>query len=82
MAAAVGGLTTVVRDGHSGLLVDGHEPDDWADALGRVVRDDDLRVRLEAGALEQARRFSWDRTAERTLEVYERARADLREPVA
>ncbi len=81
VAAAVGGLTTVVRDGHSGLLVDGHDPQEWADALGRVVADDDLRVRLEAGALEQARAFSWDRTAERTLEVYERARADLKAPV-
>ncbi|MFC5491800.1 D-inositol-3-phosphate glycosyltransferase [Nocardioides caricicola] len=81
VAAAVGGLTTVVRDGRSGLLVDGHEPRAWADALSRVVEDDGLRVRLEAGALEQARSFSWDRTAERTLEVYERARADLKAPV-
>ena len=30
VAAAVGGLTTVVRDGRSGLLVDTHEPRDWA----------------------------------------------------
>ncbi len=82
VAAAVGGLTTVVRDGHSGLLVDGHDPGAWADALRRVVVDDALRVRLEAGALEQARLFSWERTAARTLEVYEGARADLREPVS
>ena len=81
VAAAVGGLTTVVRDGHSGLLVDGHEPHDWAAALRRVVEDDALRLRLEAGALEQARAFSWERTAERVLEVYERARAELRETV-
>lgn len=81
VAAAVGGLTTVVRDGHSGLLVDGHDPHDWADALRRVVEDDELRVRLEAGALEHAREFSWERTAERTLEIYERARADLKAPV-
>jgi D-inositol-3-phosphate glycosyltransferase len=80
VAAAVGGLTTVVRDGHSGLLVDTHDPRDWAAALRRIVVDDDLRLRLEAGALEQARRFSWERTAERTLEVYLRARADLRQP--
>ncbi len=81
VAAAVGGLTTVVRDGSSGLLVDGHDPHSWAAALRRVVEDDDLRVRLETGALEQARRFSWDRTAERVLEVYGRARAELRETV-
>ena len=50
VAAAVGGLTTVVRDGHSGLLVPGHHTDDWADALHRVLADDELRARLEAGA--------------------------------
>jgi len=80
VAAAVGGLTTVVRDRHSGLLVDGHEPAQWADALSRVL-DEDLRVRLEAGALEQAREFSWEATASRTLEVYRRASALMREPV-
>ncbi len=82
VAAAVGGLTTVVRDGHSGLLVDGHEPRAWAAALRRVVDDPGLRLRLEAGALEQARQFSWEHTAARTLEVYARARADLRETVS
>lgn len=81
VAAAVGGLTTVVRDGHSGLLVDGHEPRAWADALRRVVADDGFRGRLAAGALEQARLFSWERTAKETLAVYERARAEIREPV-
>ncbi len=82
VAAAVGGLTTVVRDGYSGLLVEGHEPRDWAAALRRVLEDDDLRVRLEAGALEQARQFAWEHTAARTLDVYERARAGMREAVS
>ncbi len=73
VAAAVGGLTTVVRDGRSGLLVDGHEARDWAAALRRLVEDDALHARLSAGAVEQARQFAWDRTAERTLAAYERA---------
>ncbi len=81
VAAAVGGLTTVVRDGHSGLVVEGHRPSDWAAALQRIVADDALRLHLETGALEQARLFSWETTADRTLEVYERARSALREPV-
>ena len=72
----------MVRDRHSGLLVEGHDPDDWAAALQRVVTDPDLRVRLEAGALEQARQFSWEATAARTLEVYERARLAMRESVS
>src|SRR6185436_8308108 len=82
VAAAVGGLTTVVRDGHSGLLVPGHEARDWAAALRRVIEDDDLRIRLEGGALEQARRFAWEKTAARSLDVYERARSFMRESVS
>jgi D-inositol-3-phosphate glycosyltransferase len=82
VAAAVGGLTTVVRDGHSGLLVAGHEARDWAAALRRVLEDDDLRIRLEGGALEQARRFAWEKTAARSLDVYERARSFIRESVS
>ncbi|MCY7395795.1 MAG: D-inositol-3-phosphate glycosyltransferase [Nocardioides sp.] len=81
LAAAVGGLTTVVNDGVSGLLVEGHGAQDWAGALLRVLDDPDLRVRLEAGALAQARSFSWDATAERTLAVYELARTRMRESV-
>ena len=82
VAAAVGGLTTVVRDGHSGLLVEGHEARDWAAALRRVIEDDDLRIRLEGGALEQARQFAWEKTAARSLDVYERARSFMRESVS
>lgn len=81
VAAAVGGLTTVVRDGRSGLLVDTHEPHDWALALERVVADSAYRDRLAGGALDQARQFSWEATAAHTVEVYERAHALLRQEV-
>ncbi|CAA9381197.1 D-inositol-3-phosphate glycosyltransferase [uncultured Nocardioides sp.] len=78
VAAAVGGLTTVVADGRSGVLVDSHEPRDWAAAIGSVVRDEVLHARLSAGAVEQARGFAWERTAARTLEVYQRAAGRMR----
>jgi D-inositol-3-phosphate glycosyltransferase len=81
VAAAVGGLTTVIDDGVSGLLLDTHEPRDWAAALRRVVQDDAFRARLSEGARARAAMFSWEETAERTLDVYERARASLRQPV-
>jgi D-inositol-3-phosphate glycosyltransferase len=71
----------VVADGVSGLLLDTHEPSDWAHALGRVLLDDGLRARLAAGARVRAGQFSWEDTAERTLDVYERARASLRATV-
>jgi D-inositol-3-phosphate glycosyltransferase len=82
VAAAVGGLTTVVENGRSGVLVDTHRAEDWADALARLVHDPALRETLARGAVEQARRFSWDVTAEQTLATYERARSLMREAVA
>ncbi|MDQ1710328.1 MAG: D-inositol-3-phosphate glycosyltransferase [Frankiaceae bacterium] len=70
VAASVGGLRTAVADGVSGLLVHGHEPERYADAIDRVVRSVDLRSRLSAGALAHAARFSWDATADGILDVY------------
>jgi D-inositol-3-phosphate glycosyltransferase len=74
VAAAVGGLPPPVRDGRSGLLVDGHRSLPWADAIERVIRDENLRESLSLGALMHAQEFSWEATARHTLEVYERAR--------
>jgi D-inositol-3-phosphate glycosyltransferase len=37
VAAAVGGLVTAVRHGVSGVLVDGHDPADWARAMGSLL---------------------------------------------
>ncbi len=78
VAAAVGGLTTVVRDGVSGLLVDGHDPADYARAIERVVHQPALRARMSHGALEQAAGFAWERTAQRTVDVYGQASAAMR----
>ncbi|TYL46450.1 D-inositol-3-phosphate glycosyltransferase [Nocardioides sp. BGMRC 2183] len=81
VAAAVGGLTTVVADGRSGLLVEGHEPRAWSHALERVLADPELARTLTDGALRQAEEFTWEATAARTLEVYGRAGALMRELV-
>jgi glycosyltransferase involved in cell wall biosynthesis len=48
------------------------EPEGLADAIRRAIAD---RDRLVAAGLERARRFSWDETARRTLDVYREALA-------
>ena len=78
VAAAVGGLATVVRDGRSGYLVEGHDPADYAAVMRRIVDAPALRAQLSRGALDQAHRFTWDRTAERTIEVYRAAEDAMR----
>jgi len=41
-------------------------------ALWRLVTDDDLWAELRDKGFKRARAFSWDKTARRTLEVYQR----------
>jgi D-inositol-3-phosphate glycosyltransferase len=81
VAAAVGGLTTAVREGKSGLLVDDHEPASYAAAFERVLLEDGLRDRLAWGAETHAQQFAWDRTAERMLGVYATAQQKMRADV-
>jgi len=73
VAAAVGGLPTAVGD--AGVLVDGHDPDQWSQVLERLLDDDLGRARLSRAAVAHASGFSWERTTTRLLEVYEQARA-------
>ncbi|MGY1602856.1 D-inositol-3-phosphate glycosyltransferase [Geodermatophilus sp. SYSU D00815] len=74
VAAAVGGLPTAVRDGVSGLLVDGRDPADYAAAIRSALA---RRPFLAAGARRHAARFSWDRTAESLVEAYTAAASEM-----
>ena len=77
VAAAVGGLTTAVADSSSGILIDGHDVNDYAKALEQILLDEQLHSRLSEGAVLHAAEFGWERTAKQTLEVYQRAATNL-----
>ena len=76
VASAVGGLRTAVGHGVSGLLVNGHDPRDYATVLERLADEPLLRERLGQGAVRHARVFGWDATAGRLLGVYKSAVSD------
>jgi D-inositol-3-phosphate glycosyltransferase len=82
VAAAVGGLVTAVQDGVSGVLVDGHDPRDWARVFAKLLAAPGLRDRLSLGAVAHAAKFSWDRTAEGLLRVYRDAVTEHRALIA
>jgi D-inositol-3-phosphate glycosyltransferase len=79
VAARVGGLPVAVADGVSGLLVDGHGDEQWADALGSVALVPRRRAELAAQTVQHAHRFSWDRTADSLLHIYADAAAESAE---
>jgi len=55
--------------GDAGLLVPPGEPEAWAHALERIVKDGTLRTELIAKGAERVKQFSWQKTAEQTWEV-------------
>jgi D-inositol-3-phosphate glycosyltransferase len=77
VAAAVGGLPVAVRDGVSGALVSGHDPDQWAGAIDRLLTmDADEFAAMGRAAVAHASTFSWDHTVDGLLAAYDRAIAD------
>ncbi|MEU4496783.1 D-inositol-3-phosphate glycosyltransferase [Streptomyces sp. NBC_00210] len=81
VAAAVGGLPVAVRDGQTGILVPGHNPAHYADALGRFVADPALTDRMGAAAARHAESFGWDTAASATADVYTAAMHEHRRRV-
>jgi D-inositol-3-phosphate glycosyltransferase len=77
VAASVGGLTTAVADGVTGLLVPGHDIGDFADALHRIATDPLLRETMSRAAVKHAGGFGWELTAEKTLAAYRTAQQTM-----
>ena len=75
VAARVGGLPLAVADGETGVLVDGHDPVSWADALASLLDDDARRLSMAEAAVARAAKFSWSASAASLAQVYEEARS-------
>lgn len=76
VAARVGGLPSIVRDGENGLLVRWRAPEAFAERLDELLGDDTLRARLAARARPSVERFAWRRIGDEVRAMY----ADLAEP--
>ena len=70
VASRVGGLAHVVVDGQTGFTIRDHDPAAYAARLGELLGDDVLRTQMGSAAEAHARRYTWDATAEKVLDVY------------
>ncbi|MEB3062281.1 D-inositol-3-phosphate glycosyltransferase [[Mycobacterium] zoologicum] len=79
VAAAVGGLPVAVRDGVTGGLVDGHDIDAWAAAIGELLRlgSGPRGWAMRRAAVSHAASFSWERTVDAQLASYTSAIEDF-----
>ena len=70
IATRVGGLTSIVRDGETGVLVPWRDAELFAERLRGVLEDDALRRHMAAKARESVVQYGWDRIADAHLRLY------------
>ncbi|HYS29033.1 MAG TPA: glycosyltransferase [Candidatus Limnocylindria bacterium] len=68
VAARVGGLPAIVKDGLTGYTIPGHQPALYAERIGQLLQDDELHRCFSRRSRMVATQFSWERTVERLLE--------------
>ena len=58
--------------GEAAVLIDPYDVEGMANAIGRVLLDEQLRAELIKKGFKQVKKFSWEKTAKETLEVYKK----------
>ena len=73
----VGSIPEIVDEGITGFIVPSKNPVALADAIVKLLKDDKLRKRMGENAYKKLKTdLSWDKIAEKTIEVYEKAIKD------
>ena len=70
-------LPEVVSDG--AIIVDSHDPQDLAQAILTLLKDEDLRKKLSQKGIERSQTFSWKKAAEETFDLYLKVYEENRE---
>ncbi len=58
--------------GQAALYFDPHHPEEMAAAMNKVLTDKNLREQLRQRGFKQAKKYSWEKCGQQTLEVYNR----------
>ncbi len=82
VAARVGGLPSIVRDGENGLLVPWRCAGAFAESLDLLLSDRELRERLRLRARPSVERFDWRRIGDEVRDLYQQLTDDQRCSVA
>jgi D-inositol-3-phosphate glycosyltransferase len=70
IAAAVGGLRSLVDNNETGFLIEGRNPSDYAGPLEKLFVDDALARDMGERAAQRSLRYSWSMTAARLRRLY------------
>jgi D-inositol-3-phosphate glycosyltransferase len=82
VAARVGGLPTIVKDGLTGFTLSSHDPGQYAERIARLLVDDELRLCFSRRSRLVAAQFTWQATVDRLMAEYARPVRELQPAAA
>ncbi|HYM51345.1 MAG TPA: glycosyltransferase [Candidatus Limnocylindrales bacterium] len=82
VAARVGGLPVIVKDGLTGFTLSSHDPAQYAERIGRLLQDPELRRCFSRRSRLVATQFTWEATVDRLLSEYAQPARELQPAVA
>lgn len=72
VATNVGGVARAVKDGLVGFVVPPKNPQEIAKKTLDILKDENLRMKMSKNCVEWVKNFTWDKIAEKYLEVYKK----------
>jgi glycosyltransferase involved in cell wall biosynthesis len=76
IASNVGGIPSILEDGHTGLLFDPGNVNDLAEKIIMLLKDKDLRINMGNAGYKKVTEFTWDKVTERTVDIYRKTTQD------
>lgn len=73
VATNAGGITELIENGYNGIAVPKEDPEKFASAIIKLIKDENLRKNLSKNAIEKSKNYSSKIMAQKTLDVYEKA---------
>ena len=72
LGSNIGGIPELIEDGVNGFLVDVNNIEGYKDALNKIYRDKELRVKIQKNNLEKSKKYTSGIMADEYIKLYDR----------
>lgn len=73
VASRVKGFEEVVEENINGLFAEYNNPNQFAEAIEKLIKSPELREKMSKQSIEKSKQFSWENIAKKYLEFYKKA---------
>ncbi len=80
VATRVGGVPDIIEDGANGYLINTKNPEQIAEALLKLLQDEQLREDISGNNREEVRRYRWDSVAATLEGIYQKSLRTSEQP--